>query len=179
MVAPGISSRPVFAYSAAFFADPGSGRSIAWHSFVPAAGSASTLARNSPYFFSTPFLSFSASGASAFSAFAGTTLRHRSSIRFGFLSAITQSYLAAGVFPVRRAQPALEDLARVLAREFQVEVDFPGDFVSCDSSLEERLNVGRSEVRPWIELHRGTEGFAEFLIGDAEDGAIAHAGHQG
>jgi hypothetical protein len=81
ITAPGICSRPFFSYSAAFFAEPGSGSSIAWHSFIPATGSASTLARNSPYFFSKPFLSFSIRGASAANAFAGTTSRQRSSTR--------------------------------------------------------------------------------------------------
>src|ERR1700680_4484890 len=79
-------------------------------------------------------------------------------------------------FPIGIAQTALEDLAGILARQILLDFDGFRHLVVRARGLYMGADRADIERHPGLRLHHRHQRLAEFRVGDAEYGAVVHAG---
>src|ERR1700730_247972 len=82
----------------------------------------------------------------------------------------------AGPLPIGVAQAALEDLSRILARQLELDFDVFGYLVVGKRRLQAGTDVGYIERSARLRLRHGHQRLAEFLVRNAENGAVVHTG---
>src|SRR5581483_11383794 len=86
--------------------------------------------------------------------------------------------LPARALPIGRAQLPLIDFAGILARQGVAELDPLRHLIAGEVAAQEALDLFGGEHRALFDLDMSAQGFAVFLVGNAEDGAVAHAWHR-